>query len=267
MTETYEVFALRYATRDAKRQDHFRGEVPNPDGPMPMDYFVWIARSPDRTVLLDTGFKPDVSARRNRTYVRSPSEALTSCGIDSASIDDIVISHMHYDHAGTIDAFPRARLHIQEQEVDFVTSRKSEAMRGAFEVDDVGEVLRAMYADRVSLYNGSATPWPGLSLHLVGGHTPGSQVVRVYTKRGWVVLAADASHFYENMERGIPFAGTYDLARGVAAFDTLRTLADSDEHVVPGHDPDVVKRYPSVSAELEGIAIRLDEPPSPGGGG
>lgn len=264
MTESYEVLALRYATRDAKRQDHFHSEVPNPDDPMPMDYFIWVARSPERTVLFDAGFNADVAAQRKRTYVRSPLEALRLAGVDGASIQDIVISHLHYDHAGTIEDFPNARLHIQEQEIDFVTSRKSEPTRRAFEVEDVNNVLRAMYAGRVSLYNGSARPWPGLSIHLVGGHTAGSQIVRLYTKRGWVVLAADASHFYENMERGIPFHGTYDISQGIAGFDTMRSLAESDQHVIPGHDPEVVKRYPSASSELRDIVLRLDEPPREG---
>ena len=264
MTETYEVLALRYATRGAKRQDHFIADVPDPEGPMPMDYFVWVLRNSERTVLLDTGFKPDVSARRGRTYVRSPLEALNLAGIDAGDIGDIVLSHMHYDHAGTVDAFPMARVHVQEDELDFVTSQKNLRTRGAFEVDDVNEMLRALYGGRVKLYNGSAQPWPGISMHLVGGHTPGSQVVRVHTKRGWVVLAADASHFYENMERGIPFRGTYDIDQGIAGFELMRAMADSPPHVIPGHDPAVVQRYPAPSPELQGIAMRLDEAPREG---
>lgn len=264
MTETYEVFALRYGWRDAIRREHFVSEVPDPDAPMPMDYFVWVMRGPERTVLLDTGFKPAVGARRGRTSLRTASEALSMAGIDATDVRDIVISHLHYDHAGTIDAFPNARLHVQAQELDYVTSGKSEGRRGAFEVDDVAEVLRAMYQDRVKLYNGSEQPWPGVSLHLVGGHTPGSQIVRVHTKRGWVVLAADAIHYYENMTRGIPFHGAYDVAGEIASFDTSRALADSEEHIIPGHDPEVTRRYPAVSPALEGIAIRLDEMPREG---
>lgn len=264
MTETYEVFALRYAWRDAKRQDHFISEVSDPDAPMPMDYFVWVMRSPDRTVLLDTGFKPDVGTRRGRTPLHAPAEALSLVGIGAESVRDIVISHLHYDHAGTIDAFPNARLHLQSQELDYVTSGKNEGRRGSFEVDDVAEVLRAMYADRVKLYGGSEQPWPGISVHLVGGHTPGSQIVRVRTKRGWVVLAADAIHYYENMELGIPFHGAYDAGREIASFDTCKALADSEEHIIPGHDPEVTQRYPAASPALEGIVLRLDEPPQDG---
>ena len=73
MTETYKVLALRYAMRDAKRQDHFATEVPNPDGPMPMDYFVWVLRNGQRTVVVDTGFHAAMADKRNRQYLRSPS--------------------------------------------------------------------------------------------------------------------------------------------------------------------------------------------------
>jgi glyoxylase-like metal-dependent hydrolase (beta-lactamase superfamily II) len=258
LTEAYRVLALRYATRDAKRSDHFLNPVADPDASMPMDYFVWVAQNTERTVLIDTGFKPEAGARRGRRHLRSPSEALRLAGIDPASIEDIIVTHMHYDHAGTLDAFPQARVHLQEDELDFVTGRGNERTRVAFEVDDVVEVLRGVYAKRVLLYRGSAGPWPGLSMHLLGGHTPGTQAVRVLTQRGWVVLASDASHFYENMESGNCFRGTHDVERNLAGFQTLREMADSPSHVVPGHDPLVLQRYPAPREALNGIAVRLD---------
>jgi glyoxylase-like metal-dependent hydrolase (beta-lactamase superfamily II) len=262
VTETYRVFALRYGTRDAKRAEHFINQVSDPEASMPMDYFVWVAQSPDRTVLIDTGFKPDVGGRRGRTHLRSPAEALRLVGIDPSAIQDIIISHLHYDHAGTLDEFPRARAFLQEDELEFVTGRGNERSRGAFEVDDVVEVIRRLYDGRVLLQRGWAGPWPGLAMHQVAGHTPGTQVVRVRTERGWVVLAADASHYYENMETNNPFRGTHDVERCIEGFGKLRELADSADHIVPGHDPDVMRRYPAVSPELEGIAITLDLPPA-----
>ena len=263
MSETYQLLALRYATREARRQDHFISEVPDPEAPMPMDYFVWLAIGDEHTVLIDSGFKPDVSQRRGRTYIRWPSEALHMVGVDPASIRDIVLTHLHYDHAGTIGSFPSARLHLQVDELEFASGRGNEGTRGAFEAEDVANVIKAMYGKQLSLHNGSASPWPGISFHLVGGHTPGTQVVRVRTKRGWVVLASDASHFYENMERGVPFHGTHDVERNLGSFKTLRELADSAEHVVPGHDPKVMQLYPAPSDELTGVAVRLDEPARP----
>ena len=102
---------------------------------------------------------------------------------------------------------------------------------------------------------------PGVSLHQIGGHTPGLQSVRVHTRRGWVVVASDATHYYEHFETGRCFVSIVDLAGALEGYDKLRRMADSPKHVVPGHDPLVMARYPAVSKELEGIAVRLDVPP------
>ena len=110
-------------------------------------------------------------------------------------------------------------------------------------------------------YDGDAKLAPGLSIHLVGGHTMGLQVVRVLTKLGWMVLASDATHYYENMEAGRPFPIVYNVGDMVAAYDRMRQLADSPRYIIPGHDPLVFDRYPAAAPGLEGIAIRLDVEP------
>ena len=71
----YELFAVRYATRDARRSANFLGGDPH-DAPMPMDYFLWVARSPERTIVIDTGFTAETAARRKRTFLREPVEGL-----------------------------------------------------------------------------------------------------------------------------------------------------------------------------------------------
>jgi glyoxylase-like metal-dependent hydrolase (beta-lactamase superfamily II) len=85
--------------------------------------------------------------------------------------------------------------------------------------------------------------------------------VRVWTERGSVVLASDASHLYANMERRSPFPIVFNAGDMLDGFRKLRELADGPDHVVPGHDPLVMDRYPASSPELEGIAVRLDLPP------
>ena len=113
---------------------------------------------------------------------------------------------------------------------------------------------------RVQFHDGDDELAPGVSVHLIGGHTMGIQSVRVRTDNGWLVLASDAAHFYENMEKPSPFPIVYSVADMVDGFDKLKRLAQTDRHIVPGHDPLVLERYPAPKPELEGIVARLDVP-------
>ena len=131
-------------------------------------------------------------------------------------------------------------------------------MRHAFEVEDVVGMVRRVYQGRVRFHDGDAELAPGVSLHHIGGHTMGLQVVRVHTARGWVVLASDASHLYANMEQVRPFPIVYSVGDMIDGYRRLAELADSAAHIVPGHDPLVMQRYPAPSADLDGIVVRLD---------
>ena len=181
--------------------------------------------------------------------------------MDASEVEDVIITHMHYDHAGNFDLFPKAMLHLQDKEMAFVTGRemRNPKRRNSMKIDDVVSMVRKVYADRVEFHEGDFEITPGLSVHLVGGHTAGLQFVRVFTKRGWVVVASDACHLYANMERKNPFPVIYNLDDVFEGYETLERLADSPDHIVPGHDPLVMERYPAPSLELEGIVIRLDE--------
>jgi glyoxylase-like metal-dependent hydrolase (beta-lactamase superfamily II) len=259
---TYEIFAIKYAERDARRSNHFLGGDPH-DGPMPMDYFVWLIRNDQRTVVLDVGFTAEVAARRKRVHLRTPAAGLAKLGVNAAAVRDVIVSHMHYDHIGTLHDFPEARFHMQDDEMAFVTGRHMchQQLRHSFEVEDVVGVVRMLYDGRVQFHDGDDELAPGVTLHRIGGHTAGLQSVRVHTKRGWVVLASDASHYYEHFEKGRCFPTVYNVGDTLEGYNILRRLAESPQHIVPGHDPLVMSRYPAVSKELEGIAVRLDMMP------
>ena len=261
--QEYELFAIRYATRDAQRSEHFIGGDPH-DGPMPMDYFMWLARGGGRTFVIDTGFNAEVSKKRKRTFLRCPVETLSAFDIDAPAVEDVILTHLHYDHAGNFDRFPNARFHLQERELAYATGRfmRYPRLSHSFEVEDVCGIVRLNYARRVLLYDGDAELAPGLTIHAAGGHSAGLQFVRVRTRRGFVVLASDVSHFYENMASGRPFTTALHIGEMLEGFDRLLTLAPDESHIVPGHDPLVMKIYPAPSRELEGIAVRLDVPPS-----
>ena len=259
----YELFALRYAMRDAVRSNHFIGGDPH-DGPMPMDYFLWVARGPDRVVVVDCGFTAEVAEQRQRTFLRCPVDSLRLLGVQAGDVRDVVLTHLHYDHVGNLHRFPAAEFHLQEPDLHFAVRRhmRYAHLRHSFEVEDVVGIVRLNYAGRVRLHNGPVELCPGITLHPAPGHSAGLQFVCVNTRRGVVVLASDVTHFYENMEAHRPFPVYVSVADALESFDRVRAAAPSMRHVVPGHDPLVMRRYPAPSPELEGIAVRLDVPPS-----
>jgi len=255
MLPVHELYAIRYATREARRGANFLGGDPH-DAPMPMDYFLWVARSPERTVVIDTGFTREVAAQRKRTYLREPVEGLKLLGVDPEKIEDVIVTHFHYDHVGGYRWFPNARFHVQDDEMRYATGRHMCHTRfnHGYDVADVEGMIRLVFQGRVQFTDGSADPFPGISIHRIGGHTAGMQCVRVNTRRGWVVVASDTSHYYEHFEQGRVFGTVFDVSEALEGYDTLRSLASSPQHIIPGHDPLVMQRYPVVAPDI----VRLD---------
>jgi len=260
----YEVYAIRYAMRDAQRRDHFLFGDPH-EGDMPMDYYVWAAVGPERSFVIDTGFTAETAADRKRTFLRDPIEALRLVGVDPDTVGDVILTHLHYDHVGNFHRFPKARFHLQEPEIHFATGRhmKHDFLQHPFNVDDVVGVVRLNYAKRVDFLSGPAEIAPGIKVHPVGGHSVGLQFVTVNTRIGTLVLASDATHFYENLHSRRPFPAVVSTPDMYDAFEALEAAAPSPDHIIPGHDPLVMKRYPAPSKELEGIVVRLDAPAKP----
>lgn len=262
MSDTYEVYAIRYAHHDRKAGENFIGGDPH-DAPMPLDYFVWAIVGAERTFVVDSGFDAEMGRKRGRTMLRPPAEGLRAIRIAPEGVEDVIVTHMHYDHAGNHALFPRARYHIQDREMAYCTGRCMchGALRSAFEAEDVAAMVRRIFEGRVAFHDGAAELAPGVSVHRVGGHTDGLQAVRVRTGRGWVVLASDASHLYANMEQGRPFPIVYNVGDMLEGFETVKRLASSADHVIPGHDPEVLRRYPAPNEALEGWVARLDVAP------
>ena len=262
--ENYEVYAIRYATLARTAADNFIGGDPHEAG-SPLDYFVWLAKSPSRTFVIDTGFDAQVGARRGREMTLSPDLGLKRLGVDAGEVRDVIITHLHYDHVGNFAMFPKATFHLQDREMQYATGRHmAQPIFGhAYEVEEVVAMVRRVYAGRVRFHDGDAQLAPGLSLHRIGGHTMGIQSVRVHTRIGWIVLASDATHYYANMEQVRPFPIVYDVGARVEGYRRLRELADDPRYVVPGHDPLVMQRYPVAGPGLEGVAVRLDAEPKP----
>jgi len=262
--QPFELFAIRYARNGPRKtgQNVIGGDLHEMGSDL--DYFVWVARRADRVFLIDTGMSAETAKRRGEDFARVPADAIGLLGLDPTKIEDIVLTHLHYDHAGTLSRYPNARFHVQETEMAYVSGpcMCSKLLRRGYEVDDVVHLVRSVFADRVAFAHEDCEITSGLTVHRVGGHTGGSQVVRVWTKRGWVVLASDASHLYLNVRNAAPFPSVYRVDEMMQGYRTIFRLAEGSwDHVIPGHDPLVMKMYPALDQALEGVVVRLDVPP------
>jgi glyoxylase-like metal-dependent hydrolase (beta-lactamase superfamily II) len=134
-------------------------------------------------------------------------------------------------------------------------------LRSPFDLENVLHMVRSVFAGRAVFHDGDSEIVPGLKLYRVGGHSAGLQILRVWTRRGWVVVAADASHLYAHFQEGRIFPVVYNVGDMLEGYKLLYRLADSPEHIVPGHDPLVMKLYPAARPDLAGIVVRLDVAP------
>jgi glyoxylase-like metal-dependent hydrolase (beta-lactamase superfamily II) len=258
MGDQYEIYAIRYATMP-QRTPHMNYLLPDPHeiAAADLDYFVWLIRGGGRDILVDTGFNQAAAQARSRKLTLNPVDALKTFGVDADDIRDVVVTHLHYDHAGNLDRFPNARFHLQDREMRYATGRCMchGTLRHPFSVEDVTLMVRHVYGERVTFHDGDGEVAPGVTLHRVGGHSDGLQVVRVPTERGPVVLASDAAHYYGNMHRRSPFPIVYNIGDMFEGWAIVERLAGHPDRVIPGHDPLVREIYPRVSQACEAYAL------------
>lgn len=226
------------------------------------NYAHWVERNLLKLALLEGSEYESLPLLLRAPVLPHQREFLDVMGIPDTRLV-LAPTHLHYDHSGNHDLFPQARYHVQDEEMAYATGRCMchPLLRIPFEADDVVAMVRKVFADRVRFYEGTWQLAPGITGHRIGGHSKGLQCVRVKTRRGPVVLASDASHLYAHMEEGRVFPVTYNVGEVLEGYDTLKRLAESPAHIIPGHDPDVARRYPAAAPGLEGSIVRLDVTP------
>lgn len=259
----YEILALRYCHNAGlmvsdsflfhKGDDH--------QTPGPMDFFVWLIRGHGHNILVDTGFGEEAAIERKRTLIRNPIDALAAVGAPAEEIRDVVLTHLDYDHSGNIEHFPNATFHLQDAEMEFATGRlmTHKHFRITVRTADILNAVKLVHESRFKFHNGTAQIKPGVTVHLVGGHSGGMQVVRVRTARGWVVLTSDASHYYRNIRRKRPHPVAVDIGKVLEGYRLCEELADSPDHIIPGHDPEVMRCFPAYQGMAD--VVRVDLPP------
>jgi glyoxylase-like metal-dependent hydrolase (beta-lactamase superfamily II) len=246
MEKLWKVYAIKYAERNTRtRADSFLFDDDHAS-PHNMDYFIWVLKSDEQVIVVDTGYDTAEGNRRNRPILRDPAKSLEAIGVDASAVDTVVITHLHYDHAGGLDRYPNAKFHLQKSEMEFATGpcMCSDVLQMPFTVDHVCEMVRKVYSGRVMFHDGDGLVAEGVTVHCVGGHSRGLQVVRVKTESGYICLASDASHYYENFIEKKPFPIVVDMENMLDGFSKIQQLASRPALVIPGHDPLVTNVYP-----------------------
>jgi glyoxylase-like metal-dependent hydrolase (beta-lactamase superfamily II) len=250
---TYEIYAIRYAELP---DFPVAGLVKGADSARKMDIamMVWLVKGNGKNILVDSGFYRDQFFKqwKVKDFVK-PSEAIAQVGLKPEDITDVIITHMHWDHADGMDLFPKAKIWIQKDEYTYYTGEAWQQRRthGGIDPDDVLAIVKLNMDGRVGLVNGDAQEIiPGITCYTGGKHTWQSQYVSVDTKAGKVVLASDNMYLYENLDKHVPIAATLDADSNLRAQDRMKQIAANPKLIIPGHDPAVFERFPKVAERV-----------------
>ena len=247
----YQIYALKYAERQADLSTFMLTAEPGRET-ITIDYFVWLLQGGSEPIVVDTGFTPQMAEARKRKYHASPADQLRRLGVDAKAVKKVLITHLHWDHFGGFGYFPNATFYLQTKEYQYWTGPllRFKAAQRSIEPQDMAELVRLNLQGRIRFVDGSEEVVPGISLHYVGGHTAGTQVVRVNTAKGSAVIASDASHLFRNVEENTPVSIITNLPEMFTAFDTIRGLASGPNLWLPGHDPQVLHRFPTQAPDI-----------------
>jgi glyoxylase-like metal-dependent hydrolase (beta-lactamase superfamily II) len=246
----YEVYAIRYATL---KDFSVGGLVAGEDRARKMDIamMIWLIKGGGHNILFDCGFYRDQFMKQwHPADYEKPSVAVERAGLKAGDITDVIISHIHWDHADGFDLFPNAKIWIQKDELEYYAGEAwNGKKRTAADPDDIVGLVKLNTQGRVGLVNGDAQEiLPGITAYIGGKHTFQSQFIGVKIAGGTVVLASDNVYLNENIEKHKPIAATLDADSNLRAQDRMKDIASSPRLIIPGHDPAVMKNFPEVAA-------------------
>jgi glyoxylase-like metal-dependent hydrolase (beta-lactamase superfamily II) len=248
----YEIFSLKYAGPFVRTgaqlmwyQDWDKIEKIN--------YYFWCIKGADETVIVDAGVTPQMAGERELDGYVSPVEVLARMNVNADEVRHVVITHMHFDHAGGVSLFPRATIYIQEDEYRFWLADPVAGRPPFKQVSDPASTayLAALEGtDRLVLLKGDQDILPGIQCLLSPGHTVALQTVAVNTDRGTAILGSDCAHVFRNYAEDWPSSLIVDLVGWMKTYDMLRARVSSPELLFPGHDRLLLENYPEVAKDI-----------------
>lgn len=252
----YEVYAIEYASMLDRP---ISGYLPGADSTLRFDasLMVWLIKGPDgQNILVDTGFRPDAPKASDevmRTYLR-PDLAVAKLGIQPEDISDIILTHLHWDHADGLPLFPNAHIWVQRSELEYYATDawQEDGDITGVEPRTIPELVRLNTEGRVTLVDGDDLEiFDGIRVYTGPRHTYASQYLGVNTAGGTVIIASDCIWLYANLELRLANRITFDPEADLVAFDRMEQLASKPDWILPGHDRAVFEKFPT---SLEGIA-------------
>ena len=245
---TYEVYALSYGTYPGFPVSALIGGA-DKNRKIDLQMMIWLLKgSNGKRILVDTGcYRDTITQLKGIKNFIKPSDTLVKVGLSANDITDVIVSHMHWDHADGIDLFPNAKIWIQKEEYDYYTGAAWQpgGKHGGIEPDDVLTLVRLNTQQKVNLIDGDDREIiDGIRVYTGGRHTFASQYVGVHTDNGTVVIASDNMYLYENLEKHAPIAQTFDADSNIKAQDRMRQIASRADLIIPGHDPEVFVKFP-----------------------
>lgn len=270
--EHWEIYVIEFArSKNQPWVDLVNGMYD--DGPTDLPFSFILARRGDRNVLVDTGFMktetgPNFSDKFGIPWWISPVRMLAELGLTPDDITDIIVSHAHFDHMGSIDQFPKARLYLQKQELLSWHEAMALPVQYGFltaiiDPDDLRAAFDASVEHRLTLVDGDRDDLlPGIHVRLGQGHTMGQQFVIVETARGRIVLSGDCVYSSRQIT-GHKHDGVYQPLNNAvgSVWDQLKTIdrinteiGGNLDRLIILHDSERWKGLPVVK-EIEGFRI------------
>lgn len=222
----------------------------------PMAWMFWIVRSDEKIVLVDCGFENENMLKKWKIEgYKRPVDILLEIGIKPDDVTDVILTHLHWDHAGSLSRFKNAKVWLQRAEWTWaqkVVDEDNRYSNGVF-YDDVRIVSEVAKQNRLNLLDGDAEIYKGIHVVSGGCHTPGFQWVWVETLAGKIVIASDAAYLYENLEGPTPLA-CRNFHSSVRALNKMLSLARAKEQILCGHEPQIFSIFPKVSEHVFQVA-------------
>lgn len=223
------------------------------------NWYLWCVRGDGPTVVVDTGADPALTrSRKQADRYEDPTDVLARLDVDAATVEHVVLSHLHWDHAGGVHLFPSATFYVQAAEYRFWTEDPIAKRPPFANLTDPAsiEYLTALDGtDRLVIVDGDREIVRGIECLLAPGHTPGQQAVAVDgTAQGRAILGSDCAHTFRNYRYDWPSAFSMDLAECLRTYDKLRAAASSIDLLFPGHDVAMHDDFPAVAEGVTQLA-------------